>query len=157
MANVTLFRLEFDPYPMPRPRRSRAGGVFTPAAATAARARFRDLLRVTWHRAPIEGPVRVSMSFYRLRAPVARGVCPHCTTGPELADVDAHVRRCHPELSTPYRDLRKDGDGDNYEKFVLDACTSVLWVDDRQVISCSWELDEATTPGVWLTVQEVKT
>lgn len=31
-------------------------------------------------------------------------------------------------------------DGDNLEKLVLDACTGIVWEDDRQVAGCLWHV-----------------
>jgi Holliday junction resolvase RusA-like endonuclease len=52
------------------------------------------------------------------------------------------------------RDHRKDGDGDNYEKAILDAGNGVLWVDDRQVVDCHWFFDEDEEGRIELIVKE---
>ncbi len=57
-------------------------------------------------------------------------------------------------LRAKKRDRRRDGDGDNYEKWILDACTGTLWADDRQVVDCHWWIDEADEGRVELTVGE---
>ena len=52
------------------------------------------------------------------------------------------------------RDRRKDGDGDNYEKFIFDAANGIIWADDRQVVECHWRIVESEIGRVELSVRE---
>jgi len=53
------------------------------------------------------------------------------------------------------RRARKAGDGDNFEKGILDGITKsqAVWFDDRQVSAVSWELIDGEIPGLVLTIQ----
>ena len=115
-----------EPFPMPRPRRAPNGGVYMPKEYKTARDAFRDVLMgVMDLDSLIEGPVVVTMRFVRTA----------------LEYVPAAEKRSH-----------RRGDGDNYEKFVLDCCTGVVWADDRQVEACAWSFGEAEHPRTKLQV-----
>ena len=51
------------------------------------------------------------------------------------------------------RDNRKNGDGDNYEKWLWDSAIGILFVDDRQITKWSGEIDEAEVARVDLTLE----
>jgi hypothetical protein len=48
------------------------------------------------------------------------------------------------------------GDGDNYEKLAMDACTGLLWRDDAQVRACSWELIVGDAGAVQISVEPLE-
>jgi Holliday junction resolvase RusA-like endonuclease len=125
--SLLAVRIGLEPYPMPRPRRAPRGGVYMPPAYKEARAAFRDQLThaVTLDE-PVTIPVAVSLRFVRTA----------------LAFIPPAEKRRH-----------RRGDGDNYEKFVLDCCSGLVWANDRQVIACSWTLDEAQHPRTELIVR----
>lgn len=47
-------------------------------------------------------------------------------------------------------------DGDNMEKALLDAMNGLLWVDDKQIVSCKWNKVYSEKPGIILAFEEVK-
>ena len=53
----------------------------------------------------------------------------------------------------------KRGDGDNFEKSILDAITlaGTVWKDDSQVKACSWKLCSNDSPSILITITEYKT
>jgi len=54
-------------------------------------------------------------------------------------------------LATP---ATRPPDLDKLMRAVLDACTGVVWVDDRQVVACDARKAQGAVPGVTVTVIE---
>jgi len=52
------------------------------------------------------------------------------------------------------RDHRKDGDGDNYEKWLWDSANGILFVDDKQIVEWHGRIVEDETARVELVVRE---
>ena len=149
--------IPMSPYPQPRPRHTRNGQTYVPKEAREARSTFQThLIRLTAEMGPpvlFEGPVAVEIGLFQPPRPTNIGACPFCRR--MYRELPAHMARKHPDQpSKPPTSRRKEGDGDNFEKFVLDACTGVLWKDDRQVVDCHWWFDESEEGRVELTVGE---
>lgn len=127
MIEITI---PMAPFPQPRMRVTKNGGVYLPREAKEARLEFQaHLLKLTVGQRPLEGEIAVIMGFFR--PPKGAG--------------------------TQGRSKRHLADGDNYEKFVLDACNGILWVDDRQVVDCHWWFAEDELGRVELTVGDPQT
>lgn len=96
------------PTPKGRPRFSRNGGVYTPAATKLAE---EDLLLqyIGLHGPEFLGPVGVDLRF---------------------TSEETHVLIYDVDWTSNLR-----GDLDNYEKLVLDALDKTAWKNDRQVVS----------------------
>lgn len=108
------------PFPQPRMRVTKNGGVYLPKEAKEARLEFQThLLRLTVGHKPLEGPIALEIGLFR--PPKGRG--------------------------TEGASKRHLADGDNYEKFILDASNGILWVDDRQVVDCHWFIEEVESEG----------
>ena len=109
------------------------------------------MVRLTVGQKPLEGKIALVIRLFRLPAPIREGVCPVCAK--ELADVHAHMTRKHPPAPTT-RDIRRDGDIDNYLKAILDSGNGVLWIDDAQVVDLHGWFDESVDPRVELVIGE---
>ena len=145
------------PYPQPRPRHTRNGQTYVPKEARAARLEFQShLVRLTAGQKALQGPLAVEIAFVQPPRPTKEGACTYCAR--MYVDLPAHMARKHPDhpAKTP-KTRRKEGDGDNFEKFVLDACNGLIWEDDRQIVSCHWWFEEDLAPRVELTVGEPQT
>ncbi len=144
--------LPMHPWPQPRPRAT-IHGTYVPKWAREARLEMQaHMVRLTVGQKPLEGQIALEIGLFRLPAPIRGGACPVCTK--DLADVHAHMTRQHPQEVPTTRDIRRDGDIDNYMKAVLDAGNGVLWDDDRQIWDLHGFFDESAEPRVELTVGE---
>lgn len=109
-ADPLAFVLGVTPRPKERPRFSRQGHSYTPAATRAFEAEVARLATKAMAEAgrePFEVPVRVRATF--------------CLAG-------------DPAL---WPTAQRDGDLDNHEKALLDALNRVAWTDDRLVVEKS--------------------
>jgi Holliday junction resolvase RusA-like endonuclease len=112
--NLTL---PWKPHAKQRPRVTRTGQAYTPAATRGAEKAILDaFVNASIEDSgaegypPIEGPVRVTIL---------------------LAD-DHFVLDVEPHTEPTQRKLR--GDVDNYAKTILDALNGHAWVDDKQIV-----------------------
>ncbi len=117
-----------------RPRVTRQGHVYTPAATrdyeTAVRLTALSAMRGA---APLTGPLRVEVYAY-LQPPAS-------WSGAEVAAALAGLTR-----PTGKPDL------DNVVKAALDACNGVLWADDAQVVELAAGKAYATVAGLQVLV-----
>lgn len=104
---MAVHRFLFDVTPLAkgRPRFTRQGRCYTPAATRSFEERLKQAAIFSWRKAPLTGPLalKVTFSFPRPKS----------------------VKRPYP-VSRP--------DLDNYLKAALDALNGVLWVDDAQMV-----------------------
>ena len=122
--------MQLKPKVKQRPRMTRRGRVFTPAATLEHEAKIAEMWRKKFgRRKPLEGPVLVSVDFDKHGMWV------------EVAPTDL------PSLMR--------GDIDNYLKAVLDALNGIAYVDDKQIsvlLSTTtghlWKTQEETMPNV---------
>lgn len=125
-----------DPVGKARPRFTRGGHCYTPAAT----AQYERQLRAEWRAAnpgePLQGAVAVAIhAYYAI---------------PESATVRNRERMMYGELAP----LKKP-DLDNIVKIVLDALNGVAFADDKQVISISAGKHYSADPRVEVYVTEV--
>jgi len=112
------FRVDGDPKPQPRVRRSRQGGVYTPTTADGWRMLIAIAIRKLNLSDPIVDPIRMGMTFM-FRRPKS-----HMGKGGLRKSAPAH------HTSKP--------DVDNLCKLVMDVCTQMrVYNDDSQVIGLS--------------------
>ena len=118
------FRVDGDPKPQPRVRRSRQGGVYTPTTADgwrmliAAAIRELNLSDPTAWRLPLGDHIHMSMTFM-FRRP------------------KSHMGKRGLRKSAPVHHTSKP-DVDNLCKLVMDVCTQMrVYNDDSQVIGLS--------------------
>lgn len=121
------FHIPMVPVPKGRPRMTRGGAVYTPRKTHDAENFIRGWVKRSWHSAPMDGPISVSIRFWLPKPSSNRKTAPwgHC------------------------------GDLDNYAKTVLDALNKLVYTDDCQI--CHLELSKhyvagGGEPGIDLTV-----
>ena len=123
------------PVPQPRPRATRFAGssairMYEPSNARAWKAIVSSHMRALGIE-PIEGPIRVDLRFDFVRPRS------HFTTKGKLT-------KSAPAFATG----RNLGDVDNLAKAILDACNTILYTDDAQVIHLSVVKCYAKNTGV---------
>ena len=125
-----------DPVGKGRPRFTRGGHCYTPAAT----AQYERRLRAEWRAAnpgePLQGAVAVVIDAYYAI--------------PKSATVRERERMMYGELAP----LKKP-DLDNVTKIVLDALNSVAFADDKQVVSIRAGKHYSADPRVEVYIEEV--
>lgn len=104
-----------DPKGQPRIRRSRHGGVYTPATADGWRTMVALAIRQQNLTSPMEGPVRMAVEFVFKR--------------PKSHSNKSGIKTTAPMWHTSRPDI------DNLIKLVMDVCTEMeVYADDTQVV-----------------------
>jgi Holliday junction resolvase RusA-like endonuclease len=111
------FTVPGTPVPKARPRRSKHGGVYTPASTTQAEERVKKAWMDAGGFSLGDGPLSVTVDAYFARPP-------------------SHYNR-NGSLSAAGKRATVPGrcDGDNVAKLVLDSCNGLAYKDDRQVVA----------------------
>ena len=142
---VQVFKISFSLIPKPkgRPRFTKKGFAFTPAATRKAE---RDIAAIISEqvngRKPIDNAIRVEMEIIMPRPKS------HFGTG----NNSGKIKGSSPMFPTTKPDI------DNLEKAFLDAAEGILWVNDSRIVQKEtylWYADECA-PGYNIVVEEWK-
>jgi len=141
LAKLSLV-IEGNPTPKNRPRfavRGKRAIAYSDQKKQQALFRAYILAQLPDMFQPWAGPVSIKTVFYRVRPKS------HYGTGKNAERLKASA----PGFLITAPDL------DNYEKFVWDCLNGVVWVDDRQIVSCSSEKRFSENPRTEIFIHEL--